>query len=113
MASRKPKHPDKSTQPIPENATPLPQWLLEEADTLKEIVQWWKTRESAAMEASLRRPVFTGKTRNTGIRVNTEILDRAIDKAREERLKTGGNISQLVEWLLWVYIGSPDDVVDR
>ncbi len=113
MASRKPKHPDKSTHPRTENATPLPQWLLEEADTLKEIVQWWKTRESAAMEASLRRPVFTGKTRNTGIRVNTEILDRAIDKAREERLKTGGNISQLVEWLLWVYIGSPDDVVDR
>ncbi len=113
MASRKPKQPGKSSRPTPENTTSLPQWLLEEADTLKEIVQWWKTRESAAMEASLRRPVFTGKTRNTGIRVNTEILDRAIDKAREERLKTGGNISQLVEWLLWVYIGSPDDVVDR
>ncbi len=113
MASRKPKQPVKGTKPAHETPPSLPQWLLEETDTLKEMIEWWKSREAAAMDALERRPAFVGMTRNTGIRVNAEILDRAIDKAREERLKTGGNISQLVEWLLWVYIGSPDDVVER
>jgi hypothetical protein len=113
MASRKPKHPTEDRQPVLETAPTLPQWLLEESDTLKEMIAWWKSRESAAMEASLRRPVFSGKTRNTGIRVNEVILERAVAKAKDEKLRTGGNISQLVEWLLWVYIGLPDDVVDR
>ena len=113
MASRKATHPDKDTRSISETPTPLPQWFVEETDTLREMIAWWKSRESAAMEASLRRPVFIGKTRNTGIRVNELILERAINRARGEKLKTGGNISQLVEWLLWVYIGSPDDVVER
>jgi len=113
MAPRKPKQPEPSQQPTHETPPSLPQWLLEETDTLKEMIDWWKSRESAAMEAVGRRPLFAGQTRNTGIRVNTVILDRALDKAKQERLKTGGNLSQLVEWLLWVYIGTPDDVVER
>lgn len=113
MASRKPTQPEQSQPKILDHTHPLPQWLVDDADTLQEIIQWWKNRESVAMEGLDRRPVFTGKTRNTGIRVSAEILDRAITKAKEERLKTGGNLSQLVEWLLWIYLGRPDDVVDR
>jgi hypothetical protein len=101
------------TKPEASTTTSLPQWLLEESDTLKEMIEWWKSRESAAMEASVRRPVFIGKTRNTGIRVSEAILDRAVAKAKQEKLKTGGNLSQLVEWLMWIYLGSPDDVVER
>lgn len=95
------------------NTTPLPEWLLEESETLKEMIEWWKSREAAAMEASVRRPVFLGKTRNTGIRVSELILDQAVTKAKQERLRTGGNLSQLVEWLLWVYLGSPGDLVEH
>lgn len=112
MTSRKSEHPD-TPQPASPDTTALPQWLLEESETLKEIIDWWKSRESAAMEALDRRPVFIGKTRNTGIRISEAILDRAITKAKEEKLKTGGNLSQLLEWLLWIYIGSPDDVVEH
>jgi len=101
------------TKPEAPDTTSLPQWLLEETDTLKEMIEWWKSREAAAMEASVRRPVFLGKTRNTGIRVSEAILDRAVAKAKQERLKTGGNLSQLVEWLMWIYLGSPDDVVEH
>ncbi|MFC1836006.1 hypothetical protein ACFL2Q_15015 [Thermodesulfobacteriota bacterium] len=90
----------------------LPEWLSDEAATLREMVEWWKSRESAAMEGSVRRPVFEGKTKNSGIRVNEEIMARALHKARQEKLKTGGNLSQLVEWLMWVYIGRPTDVVE-
>lgn len=96
-----------------DDTTSLPQWLLEEADTLKEMIEWWKSREAAAMDASLRRPVFIGKTRNTGIRVSEVILDQAVAKAKQEKLKTGGNLSQLVEWLMWIYLGSPGDLVEH
>jgi hypothetical protein len=101
------------TPPEPPAIPQVPEWLLEESETLKEMIEWWKTRESAMMEGSVRRPVFAGKTRNTGIRMNAEVLDRAIHKSKQERFKTGGNLSQLVEWLMWIYIGSPTDVLDQ
>ncbi len=100
------------TKPAPPD-TALQQWILEEGETLKEMVEWWKARESAAIEGAVRRPLFIGKTRNTGIRINEVILDRALRKARQEKLKTGGSLSQLVEWLLWLYAGSPMDIVER
>ncbi len=110
---RRKSTPAKEESQAPANAQCLPQWLLDDADTLKEMIQWWKARESAAVEATLRRPVFRGKTRNTGIRISEEILDRAVAKAKEEKMRTGGNLSQLLEWLLWIYIGSPDDLVQK
>jgi hypothetical protein len=91
----------------------LPEWLLDETETLKEMIEWWKSRESTALNAIERRPVFLGKTKNSGIRINEVILERAMNKARQERLRTGGNLSQLVEWLLWIYIGSPADIVEK
>lgn len=106
------KEPRKSRKSLDE-AAPLPEWLLDETETLKEIIEWWKSREATALNAIERRPVFIGKTKNSGIRVNEVILDRAMNKARQERLRTGGNLSQLVEWLLWIYIGSPDDIVEQ
>lgn len=90
----------------------VPKWLLDEADTLKAMIEWYKSREATAMEAEIRRPVFVGDRTNSGIRVNSVILERAVRKARQERFKTGGSLSQLVEWLLWLYIGSPADVVE-
>jgi len=94
------------------DTTSLPQWLLKESDTLKEMIEWWKSREAASMDAAGRRPLFMGRTKNTGFRVNEVILQRAVEKCKRERAKTGGNLSALLEWLLWIYIGSPDDVVE-
>jgi len=112
-ATRKSKERDQSP-PVAQDSRPdLPQWLFDEADSLREMIGWWKSRESAAMEGAVQRPVFKGKAKNSGIRVNEEILARALHKARQEKLKTGGNLSQLVEWLMWIYIGSPTDVVER
>lgn len=113
MESTKSQPPEQTRQKSQDETLCLPKWLLDEADALREMIEWWKSREAAAMDAVERRPVFTGKTRNTGIRVNTVILDLALKKAKQERLKTGGNLSQLVEWLLWVYVGSPSDVVEH
>jgi len=101
------------TSPDAPDTTSVPRWLLDESETLQEMIEWWKSREAATMEALERRPVFIGKTRNTGIRISEVILDRAVVKAKQERLKTGGNLSQLVEWLMWIYLGSPDDLVEH
>ena len=101
------------TKPEAPDTTSLPQWFLEETDTLQEMIEWWKSREAASMDAAGRRPLFVGETKNTGVRVNKVILERAIGKSKSERAKTGGNLSQLMEWLLWIYIGSPDDVVEH
>lgn len=112
--SRKTEEPKKTSMTEPDKRdADFPEWLSGEADTLRDMIEWWKSRESAAMEGSVRRPVFEGKTKNSGIRVNEEIMARALHKARQEKLKTGGNLSQLVEWLMWIYIGSPTDVVEH
>ena len=108
----KEKKPVQSRKQSVNETEQLPEWLLDETETLKEIIEWWKAREATTLNAIERRPVFLGKTKNSGIRVNEVILDRAMNKARQERLRTGGNLSQLVEWLLWIYVGSPDDVVE-
>lgn len=100
------------TKPEAPDTASLPQWLLEETDTLQEMIEWWKSREATSMDAAGRRPLFMGETKNTGVRINKVILERAIEKSKRERAKTGGNLSQLMEWLLWIYIGSPDDVVE-
>lgn len=113
MAPQKTKRPEQQQSKSSDKTTSLPQFLLDDAATLQEMIEWWKSRESAAIDASDRRPIFTGKTRNTGIRVNVEILDRAMAKAKQEKFKTGGNLSQLLEWLMWIYIGSPDDVIEN
>jgi len=97
---------------LPKPVAVLPRWLVKDLDTLKAIIEWWKAKDGIPqLHAEESRPVFNGKTRNSGIRVNEEILRRAVNKARQDKTQTGGNLSQLVEWLMWKYIGEPPDVV--
>jgi len=91
----------------------LPRWLLDDLDNLKALLDWWKARPEATFTAPQPKPTFTGESKNTGIRINKTILDRATAQAREQRWQTGGSLSQLVELLLWRYIGSPEDVLEQ
>ncbi len=87
---------------------------LYESETLDEIVQWWNERKEAGLPE--QRPVIrggTGQRQNTGMCVDAVVLKRAREKARHERIRTGGSMSQLVELLLWQYIGSPADLLAR
>ena len=86
---------------LPQQAVPLPQWLLDDLDNLKTLLDWWKTQGDTPQFREEARPVFRGKTRNSGIRINAELLDRAVTKAKQDKVRTGGNLSQLVEWLIW------------
>ena len=91
----------------------LPPWLFKDLDNLKALLDWWKSRPEATVSTPEPRPVFTGESKNTGIRINKKILERATVQAKEQRWQTGGSLSQLVELLLWRYIGSPEDVLDQ
>lgn len=83
----------------------------EEIAALREIISWWESR-SIGLETFERRPIFKGQTRNTGIKINEELLNRAVQKAKKERLRTGGSLSGLVEWLIWKYLDEPDDLIE-
>jgi len=83
----------------------------EEVGALREIISWWKSRRMGLEEVE-RRPIFKGQTRNTGIKINEELLNRAVQRAKKERLRTGGSFSGLVEWLLWKYLDEPDDLIE-
>ncbi len=83
----------------------------EENTELREMLSWWKSK-GIGLDAIERRPIFKGQTRNTGIKINEELLERAVIKAKKERLRTGGSLSGLIEWLLWKYLDEPADLVE-
>lgn len=100
----------------PQHTTDGPQLDPETAAALKEVVAWWKTTKGAEsvsvtgnreIQEPPYRPNFPGERKNTGLRVNKQLLQDALDKARtpQEAVKTGGGISPLVEYLLWQYLG--------
>ncbi|MBI5570297.1 MAG: hypothetical protein HY914_10170 [Desulfomonile tiedjei] len=60
----------------------------------------------------LRGPAGKGR-RNTGILIDEQIKDLAMAKAKRERHITGGSLSLLVEWLLWKYLGEPQEFIKQ
>jgi hypothetical protein len=87
---------------------------LYETGALDELVQWWNQRKGEALPE--QRPVIrgeAGRKRNTGMYVDADVLERARVQAQAEKLRTGGTMSQLVELLLWQYVGSPVDLLAR
>jgi hypothetical protein len=88
---------------------------LYRSGTLTELLQWYHDTKGEVIILKMpeRRPVFKGKPKNTGIKISEPILRSAVDKAKTERLRTGGSLSKLVEYLLWVYIGSPKELIEE
>ncbi len=61
-----------------------------------------------------RRPKFKGGKVNSGIAINAEVKRRAVERAKADPDGTGGgNLSGLIELLLWTFLGCPDDVIDK
>ncbi len=88
----------------------------EELQTMRDIIQWWTSNgettmrrlETVRVEDLLARPTFPGPKKNSGIRVNTRLLEAAREKCEspEEARRSGGSISALIECLLWSYLDS-------
>lgn len=88
---------------------------VETISTLREVASWWQDRKATGdpMEAASgprgpeHRPVFVGARRNTGIRINSRLLEDALAKSQwpeEARKLGGGGLSPLIERLLWHYL---------
>ncbi len=99
---------------LPPLTQTLPVWMDGAAlEDLRMILEEWRNREIIPMKEIQPRPVFKGKRRNSGFHVNDEILRRAADKVKKDKVRTGGSLSMLVELLLWQYIGSPEDLLEQ
>jgi hypothetical protein len=90
--------------------TSVIQFQPQEIEVLREIIQTYRANR---LDLFVGRPRFKRPRSNSGILLNNEIKKRASEKARADPEATGGSLSGLVELLLWRYIGSPSDVVER
>jgi len=96
------------------DARDLPEWMDADAMAdLKDLLEWWREKKHAPMGKVQGRLVFSGEAKNTGVNVNLEIVKRARYKIKTDKARTGGSLSKLVELLLWQYIGSPEDLVEK
>lgn len=87
------------------------QFTDREVEEIREILgQYKKTRVDVS--SLTRRPLFKGPRINSGIRCDDVIRRRALAKAQQDSKRTGGNLSSLIELLLWEYLGRPEDVVE-
>ncbi|MBI5251575.1 MAG: hypothetical protein HY912_18955 [Desulfomonile tiedjei] len=85
----------------------------DDLDTLKRMVEEYKAHR-LDFTSLPRRPRFKGPRVNTGITIRAEIRKRALERAKADPDGTGGgNLSGLIELLLWVFLGQPEDVIDK
>lgn len=82
-----------------------------EVEEIRELLRQYKKIRVDVSSLS-RRPVFKGPRTNSGIRCDDVIRRRALAKAQQDSARTGGNLSSLIELLLWEYLGRPEDVVE-
>jgi hypothetical protein len=89
---------------------------LYQSGKITEMIGWYESSSELAVGATIeRRPLFkrSEKLQNTGVAVHPEILRRAVEKMQGEKAKVGKSLSQLVEYLLWQYIGRPNDLLEK
>jgi hypothetical protein len=81
--------------------------------TLKRMVKEYKSHR-LDFTSLPRRPRFKGPRLNTGITIRAEIKKRALERAKSDPDGTGGgSLSGLIELLLWVFLGQPEDIIDK
>jgi hypothetical protein len=96
-----------------ESEQALPEWLDDAAvQDLQDMLEWWRTKKDESLVIPPTRPVFKGERRNTGVHVNKEILKRVMQKLKTDKVRTGGSLSLLTEYLYWEYLGRPRDVLE-
>lgn len=87
-------------------------FTFNEVENLRRILEMYETGELCRhTELPTRRPLFTGPRINSGIVLSKTIRDLAEAKRKAEVEKVGSSFSLLVEYLLWMYIGKPANVV--
>jgi hypothetical protein len=83
-------------------------------DRVRELIREELANHLKGESDRAQKPMFKRENlKHTGIAINGEIQRRAVEKLKTEKGAVGKSLSQLVEYLLWDYIGRPDDVVEK
>ena len=85
----------------------------DDLNVLRRMVEEYKAQR-VDFSSLPRRPRFKGPRINTGISIHEEIRNRALQRAKADPDRSGGgNLSGLIELLLWMFLGCPEDAIDR
>ena len=86
----------------------------------KEKANEEKPKETSSERSELiplpkARPIFKEGPRGKqgSFRIQQEMYERVLKKLKKDRVRTGGKVSSLVEVLLWMYIGAPEDLLEE
>ena len=78
-----------------------------------------KTKEppqkpSELIPLPVNRPTFKkGNQKQGTFKVRDAIYKRVLEKLETDRVRTRGNVASLVEILLWMYVGAPEDLLEE
>src|SRR5208283_3970094 len=88
--------------------TKKPRRVKSRKETPKEPPQ----KPSELIPLPVNRPTFKkGKQKQGTFKVKDEIYKRVLEKLETDRVRTRGNVASLVEILLWMYVGAPEDLL--
>ncbi len=106
-----------------ENTRALPNWVdldamkaLQEiyrSGALHEILGWWEAGKNSKEGVGVSRPWCSYKRRFVWVHLNEDILHRALKKVRQQETVGYEALSQLIEQLLWEFVGRPKDVLEK
>lgn len=88
------------------------------ARVLREVVGWWKQKGQTMIDRMDAETVpkfkeYTAEeSQIISVRIPKTMLAAVKSKIREGGAKTGGSFSRLCMWLLWKYIGEPEEYLE-
>ncbi|MFC1836647.1 hypothetical protein ACFL2Q_18300 [Thermodesulfobacteriota bacterium] len=86
----------------------------ESQKALSDMLKWWRARESGEVTTSEIRPEFRRKdTIPKSVRLDRKMAKAAEQKAKQDKIRTGGTFNSLVEVLIWEYLGKDKDFLDQ
>jgi hypothetical protein len=74
-------------------------------------LNWWNRTQRPNKDEIERRPILTGTKQKIGPRVSVNLLNRVKSKMKEDGLLADVTLPHLIEFLLFRYVGSPEDMV--
>jgi hypothetical protein len=85
----------------------------DELECLREMILWWRRRGDENGRGVF--PRFRGSRRKTSVRINEQLYLAALERVKEtgDTVRMGDNISQVLEFLLWAYLGHDQSFLDH
>ncbi|MEW6352140.1 MAG: hypothetical protein AB1646_24065 [Thermodesulfobacteriota bacterium] len=82
---------------------------------LRDMLQWFRAQQRTvpAPAVGAGKPSFPGPTKSVTLALSAPLVTGALKKMASDNPHGGINLSQLVELLLWQYLGSPQNLAAK